>query len=63
MNERKPIRRNGDDMDLPQGKTCADCAHCRRCCAMFGHIPGDEACGWSPSRFVLAAPPEVAHDL
>ena len=62
MTERNPIRRSGDDMDLPEGKTCADCAHCQRCCAMFGHIPGDEACDWSPSRFVLAAPPEVTHD-
>lgn len=38
-------------MDLPAGKTCADCTHCRRCTVMFGHIPADESCDWSPSRF------------
>lgn len=38
-------------MDLPAGKTCADCVHCRRCCAIFGHIPEDQVCDWSPSRF------------
>lgn len=40
-------------MDLPSGRTCADCVHCRRCCTMFGHIPEDESCDWSPSRFRL----------
>jgi len=40
-----------DDMDLPPGKTCGDCAHCRRCTMIFGHIPEDESCDWSPSRF------------
>jgi hypothetical protein len=24
---------------LPPGKTCADCVHCRRCCALFGQTP------------------------
>ncbi len=42
---------NADQMNLPEGKTCGDCAHCRRCTAMFGHIPADESCDWSPSRF------------
>ncbi|MEZ2746347.1 hypothetical protein ACBQ16_14215 [Halopseudomonas bauzanensis] len=56
MSERKPYGRykageEGEDMNLPEGKTCGDCAHCRRCCAMFGHIPADESCDWSPSRF------------
>lgn len=48
---RPPMRRAGDDMDLPEGKTCADCVHCERCTKIFGHIPEDEACDWSPSRF------------
>ena len=48
---RAPIPRTGDDMDLPPGKTCADCTHCNRCTIMFGHIPADESCDWSPSRF------------
>lgn len=51
MTERAPLPRTGDDMDLPAGKTCGDCAHCRRCTLMFGHIPSDESCDWSPSRF------------
>jgi hypothetical protein len=51
MSERRPYGRTGDDMDLPEGKTCGDCAHCRSCTAMFGHIPADESCDWSPSRY------------
>lgn len=50
---REPMRRSNPDdgMNLPEGKTCADCAHCRRCCAIFGHIPKDEVCDFYPSRF------------
>jgi hypothetical protein len=55
--DREPMRRgrNTDreskEMELPEGKTCADCVHCRRCCAIFGHIPADEVCDFHPSRF------------
>lgn len=49
--QRPAYQRRGDDMDLPAGKTCGDCVHCGRCTAIFGHIPADEACDWSPSRF------------
>lgn len=61
MADRDPYRRAGDDMDLPVGKTCGDCVHVRRCTAMFGHIPEDESCDWSPSRFreKASATPEV----
>jgi hypothetical protein len=38
-------------MNLPQGKTCGDCVHIRRCNAMFGHMASDERCDWYPSRF------------
>lgn len=38
-------------MRLPEGKTCGDCVHCRRCCAMFGHVPSDMSCDFYPSRF------------
>lgn len=38
-------------MGLPEGKTCNDCVHCRRCCLMFGHIPEDEVCDFYPSRY------------
>ena len=47
-----------NEMNLPEGKTCADCAHCYRCCSIFGHIPAEQVCDWHPSRFtpVLVAP-------
>lgn len=54
---RKPMLRGklkdekGKAMDLPPGKTCNDCKHCNKCCVIFGHIPEDEVCDWSPSRF------------
>jgi hypothetical protein len=57
MDKRAPYKRRttGDkesrEMNLPEGKTCADCVHCYRCCAMFGHIPEDEVCDWHPSLF------------
>ncbi len=38
-------------MDLPEGKTCGDCLHIRRCQSIFGHIPEDEVCDWFPSRY------------
>lgn len=55
--ERQPMRRSArdDDMNLPPGRTCSDCVHCYRCTTMFGHIPQDEVCDWSPSRFRLDA--------
>lgn len=56
MSEREPYRHRFSDkfdiaMNLPEGKTCADCVHCSRCCAIFGHIPQDQVCDWYPSRF------------
>lgn len=54
---RSPMKRGIDQspegiaMDLPEGKSCADCRHCQRCCAIFGHVPEDEVCDWFPSRF------------
>lgn len=54
MSDRKPYVRavvDNEQMNLPEGKTCGDCVHCRRCTLMFGHIPADEVCDWSPSRF------------
>lgn len=56
---RKPMRRAASDedgMNLPVGKNCGDCVHARRCTMMFGHIPADEVCDWSPSRFREKAP-------
>jgi hypothetical protein len=37
--------------DLPEGKTCGDCASSDRCCQIFARIPADQVCDWSPSRF------------
>lgn len=41
-----------DKMRLPQGTTCGECAHFRRCSMIFGHTETDTFCDWSPSRFV-----------
>lgn len=56
--EREPMKRLRSDGEvdegaLPEGRTCMDCAHFRRCNLMFGHIAGDEVCDWLPSRFRL----------
>lgn len=52
-----------NEMNLPEGKTCADCAHCYRCCSMFGHIPEDQVCDFHPSRFSPArSAPEASHE-
>ena len=38
-------------MLLPNGKTCGDCGHIKRCKAMFGHVEADTSCDWYPIRF------------
>lgn len=40
-------------MVLPDGKTCADCVHVRRCVAMFGATETDRWCQFFPRRFRL----------
>ncbi len=45
-----------DDMKLPEGMSCVDCSHIRRCMALgiFGEdeYPSSvKSCDWSPSRF------------
>lgn len=45
-----------DKMQLPKGRTCGDCAHIRRCKAIFGHTETDAYCDWSPSRAVFRQP-------
>ena len=48
---------------LPPGKTCADCVHCRRCCALFGQTPTGTSCDFWPSRFRESTiPPEERGD-
>lgn len=38
-------------MNLPDGVTCGDCIHIKRCSAIFGHEPEDRYCDWFPRRF------------
>lgn len=38
-------------MNLPPGKTCADCIHTSRCVAIFGVIPEDQRCDFFPVRY------------
>lgn len=45
------IDRPDDDMKLPMGKVCSDCASYRRCEWLVGALPNATSCDWSPSRF------------
>jgi hypothetical protein len=51
-------------MALPEGKTCGDCRHARRCFAMFGHTATDTYCDFYPRRFLepVAPPTEDLED-
>lgn len=40
-------------MDLPDGKTCADCIYVVRCTTMCGAKPENKFCGFEPVRFRL----------
>ena len=41
-----------EDMQLPAGATCGDCAHVERCLALgFTASPVRTVCDFSPSRF------------
>jgi hypothetical protein len=41
-----------DDMALPAGKTCGDCAGWLRCKAFIGSLkPTNTRCDWAPSAF------------
>jgi len=44
-----------DDMKLPEGKTCGDCAHLDWCKTFISVNPANTHCDWSPSRFLLQA--------
>lgn len=39
-------------MVLPEGTTCADCVHVRRCVALFGQEAEMDYCQFFPRRFV-----------
>jgi hypothetical protein len=47
------MRADQPDMNLPPGKTCADCAHVIRCTWLFSVDRTNTHCDWSPSRFRL----------
>jgi hypothetical protein len=38
-------------MNLPEGLTCSDCFHVRRCTGIFGAKETDTACQFFPRRF------------
>lgn len=38
-------------IDLPDGKTCADCIHVKGCIMIFGAEPENTICGWEPVHF------------
>lgn len=38
-------------MELPNGKTCADCVHVKRCTTIFGAKPENKSCDFEPIRF------------
>jgi len=47
-----PVAAPVDDMALPAGKTCGDCAHWKRCSSLIGDLTGREIrCDFAPSRF------------
>ncbi len=50
-----------DDMLLPAGKTCGDCAHAHRC-EIFGFTPSraETMCSFGPSRFADSGRKRVA---
>lgn len=42
-----------DNMTIPSGYTCGECAHFETCRALIGAVEGDRTCDWSPYRFRL----------
>jgi len=52
---------SSDEMNLPEGKSCADCVHCYRCTKIFGAKPENKQCDFHPIRFYLkpAEPPQA----
>lgn len=40
-----------DEMQLPEGKTCADCTYCRKCVSIWGAKETNVRCDFNPSRF------------
>lgn len=53
---------NRNDMKLPEGKTCGDCAHYNYCKQLFDCPASNTDCDWAPSRF-KGKPIEIAYLL
>jgi hypothetical protein len=51
------MREDRSDMNLPAGRTCADCAHVERCRWLISVTETNTHCDWSPSRFRLPLVP------
>ncbi len=47
-------------MDLPQGKTCSDCHHIRRCTLLIDVDATNTWCDWFPIRFIQKEIPSSA---
>lgn len=45
------VHRPDDDMMLPAGASCSDCASFHRCAWLISCDPASSRCDWSPSRF------------
>lgn len=43
--------RVSEEMKLPEGTTCADCCHLKRCQNLFGCKPENTECDFFPIRF------------
>ena len=52
-----------DDMRLPVGKVCLDCAFYNRCKWLFGCEPNSTECDWATSRFIPKEETKVITDI
>lgn len=49
-----------DDMKLPEGETCYNCAHIDHCMKMYGVKQANTECDFAPSKFTLAQDERIA---
>lgn len=52
MQRRNVSGANEDPLKLPDGKTCSDCAHFKRCEWLIQCKPESTSCDWLPIRFL-----------
>jgi hypothetical protein len=53
--ERINVSNSHDEMKLPEGKTCAQCAHFSKCSQLVGAKADWTSCDFHPSRYLLNA--------